>query len=187
MSFSKIFAATSSLALCLCVAACAEVPDNPTIDVMPTPGQSWESFSAQRNYCNQQASQRVGHAVGRSNTRGIIGGVVTTALGAGIGAAAGGGMGAALGAGAGALAGTAVGGYYSNSQNGDIQQSYNIAYVQCMQAYHNQESVVGYSAPSPAYVQGGRVPGRQVAPQPYGAYQQYQPPYQQPAYGAYQN
>lgn len=133
-----------SLGLCLSVAACAEVPSNPTIDVMPTAGQSWESFSAQRNYCNTQASQRVSHDVSRANTRGIIGGVITTALGAGIGAAAGGGMGAGLGAATGAFAGSAGGGYYSNSQNGGIQNEYNIAYVQCMQAYRNQDSVVGY-------------------------------------------
>lgn len=168
MFIAKAIAATSSLALCLTLAACADIPSNPTVDVMPPPGQSWESFSQQRQFCNQQASQRVGHDVSRANTRGIIGGVVTTALGAGIGAAAGGGMGAALGAGAGALAGTAGGGLYSGSQNSSIQQEYNIAYLQCMQAYRNQNSTIGYPQQSYGQQLQQQIPVPGAPYRPYG-------------------
>ena len=155
---------------CLLLSACAEMPDNPTVDVAPPPGTSWQAFSGQREYCKRQAEDRVRHSISRANTRGIIGGVVTTALGAGLGAAAGGAGGAAIGAGAGALAGTAGGGLYSNSENGSVQSAYNIGYLQCMRAAGSAPMPQGY----PQYQQ----QGWGVQQQPYGYRNQaaYAPP-----------
>lgn len=168
---SKILGLLASAGCCL-LSGCAEMPDNPTVDVSPAPGTSWQVFSAQREYCKRQAEDRVHHSISRANTRGIIGGVVATALGAGIGAAAGGGGGAGIGAAAGALAGTAGGGLYSNSANGGIQSAYNIGYLQCMRAS---------SAPPPqsypSYQQQQYQP-QQYQPQPYRP-QPYRPVYQQ--------
>lgn len=133
------------------LAACAQVPNNPTIDVVPMPGQSWTSFSANRDYCISEAKKRVSADAHRNNTTGILGGIATTVIGAGIGAAAGGGMGAAIGAGSGAFAGAAGGGMYSASGNSSLQQTFNIGYVQCMQATRGQNFVPAYGASQPGY------------------------------------
>lgn len=159
----KRMLAASSLGLCCLVTACAEVPDNPSVDVMPMPGQSYQDFQMQRDFCVKEARSRVKRTANRANTRGIVGGVVTGVLGAGIGAAAGGAGGAAIGGAAGALGGAAGGALYSGSSDGTIQNAYNIGYLQCMQASRNG----GYAMPrSPAYGQS-----------PYG-----QSSYQAPAY-----
>ena len=154
----------SALSLTLVLSACAEVPDNPSVDVMPAPGQSYQDFQMQRDYCVKEARERVGRTASRANTRGIIGGVVTTVLGAGLGAAVGGGTGAAIGAGAGAIGGAAGGGIYSSRSDDTIQNSYNIGYLQCMQAGRNG----GYAMPvSPNYGNSPYSP-RQMPQQGYG-------------------
>lgn len=112
--------------------ACAEVPNNPTVDVMPRPGETWQHFSMARDYCVSQAKNRVAATAHTNNIDGTLGALATTALGAGLGAAIGGGSGAAIGAGAGALGGAAGGGLYAGSGNTNIQQSFNMAYMQCM-------------------------------------------------------
>lgn len=171
---NKLVGAIAGAGCCL-LSACAEMPDNPTVDVAPPPGVSWQAFSGQREFCKRQAEERVHHSISRANTRGIIGGAVTTVLGAGLGAAAGGAGGAAIGAGAGALAGTAGGGLYSNSENSDIQSAYNIGYLQCMRA-GGAEIPHHVSQPYPQVNQG------------WGGVQQSYNPYQAPqGYGGYQS
>ena len=86
---NKLVGAIAGAGCCL-LSACAEMPDNPTVDVAPPPGVSWQAFSGQREFCKRQAEERVHHSISRANTRGIMGGAVTTVRGAGLGAAAGG-------------------------------------------------------------------------------------------------
>lgn len=121
----------------LMLAACAETPMGPTAMVLPGPGKDYATFSQEQNFCRSQAASSVNGQAERQNHRALLGGLATTALGAGLGAAAGGGVGAGIGAGAGALGGTLGGGAYSNSRQGGIQQQYDNAYVQCMIAYKN--------------------------------------------------
>lgn len=144
-----------SLSILAGLSACAEVPDYSTVDIMPPPGKTWQQFSSEKQYCYSQAKEAVGHQVDRTNNKAIIGGAVTTLLGAGIGAAAGGGIGAGIGAASGAFAGTAGGGIYSGDRNSNIQSAYNTVYLQCMRTYGNGVSNInavplGYSSQVPA-------------------------------------
>ncbi|GAN61124.1 hypothetical protein ACI01nite_09820 [Acetobacter cibinongensis] len=133
----KLKTASAFLLPALLLTACAETPMGPSVMVLPSQGKSYATFSQEQNFCRSQAATAVSGQAERQNHRAILGGLATTALGAGLGAAAGGGAGAAIGAGAGALGGTAGGGLYSNSKQGSLQNQYDNAYVQCMIAYKN--------------------------------------------------
>ena len=134
-------AAVAMLALSGCQPA---PPTGPTIAVMPGPHKTLSQFQSDdytcRGFAQNQTSQSQPAQTG-INSPGGTAAVTTvggTAAGALIGAAAGNaGMGAAIGAGAGLLGGAALGANKRNNQEMSMQQSYNIAYAQCMKTRGN--------------------------------------------------
>ncbi|MFT9383808.1 MAG: glycine zipper family protein [Acetobacter orientalis] len=133
------------MAALLSLAACAETPMGPSVQILPPPGKDYTVFQQEQQFCQSQAAQAVNGQAEHQNHKAIYGALAATALGAGLGAAAGGGAGAGIGAAAGALGGGAGGSYYSQSQQGGLQTQYDNAYVQCMIAYHNV--LPGYNNP----------------------------------------
>jgi hypothetical protein len=142
--------AAGALAL---LAGCAQTPMGPTVQVMPGPGKSFDSFRIDQMDCRGYAEQMVAGQAQNANNRAVGGAVLTTALGAalgaGIGAAAGNaGAGAAIGAGAGAAGGGLYGANASTNEQYGIQQQYDNAFAQCMYSKGNQ--VPGW-APQASY------------------------------------
>jgi uncharacterized protein YcfJ len=122
---------------------------------MPAPNKPFDVFQSDQAICRQYASNQIAGGAQQANNRQVGTAVVGTLLGAGLGAAIGGGRGAAIGAGAGALGGTAVGAGPAQGAQNNLQQSYNLAYAQCMYSHGNQ--VPGYAppgAPPPGYSPG---------------------------------
>lgn len=131
------------LAAPLLLAACAQTPMGPTVNVMPGPGRSFSDFQNDQLVCKNFAEQAVSGQAQNANLRGAGVAALGTVLGAGLGAAIGGGHGAAIGAASGALGGTGVGAYSSNSAQGSIQEQYNNAFAQCM--YTKGDQVPGFA------------------------------------------
>ncbi len=144
---ARRWAGSSGFALPLLLAACAQTPMGPTVQVMPGPGKPFEQFQTDQIVCKQFAEQAVSGQAQNANLRGVGAAALTTVLGAGLGAAIGGGQGAAIGAAGGALGGTGIGAATSSRTQGTIQDQYNNAYAQCM--YSKGDQVPGY-APAPA-------------------------------------
>jgi len=141
------------LAPILLLAACAQTPMGPTVQVMPGPGKPFDAFQNDQAVCKQFAEQTVAGQADNANARGVGAAALTTVLGAGLGAAIGGGRGAAIGAASGAGLGTGIGASTSSNAQYSIQQQYNNAYSQCM--YSRGNMVPGYgpmmSPPPPPY------------------------------------
>lgn len=138
------------------IAACAQTPLGPMVQVVPGPRKSFETFQADGAGCQQYAQGAVAGQAELANNRAIGGAVLSTVLGAGLGAAVGGGRGAGIGAAAGAGLGAAGGTGYSANAQGPIQAQYDNAYGQCM--YSHGHRVAGLPDP---------VPERQVVQQRY--------------------
>ena len=149
-----------TLALGACVAA---PPTGPGVAVMPGPGKTLAQFQQDDMTCRGYAQQQIGgvQPAQAANDSAVGSAVVGTGLGAAagalIGAAAGNpGVGAAAGAGAGLLLGSAAGANNAQASGAELQQRYDVGYMQCMAA------------------NGERVPPVQqaatYAPQPYPAY-----------------
>jgi uncharacterized protein YcfJ len=130
------------LAPVMLLAACAQTPMGPTVQVMPGPNKPFDVFQSDQSVCKQFAEQAVAGQAENANTRGVGAAALTTVLGAGLGAAIGGGQGAAIGAASGAGLGTGIGASTSANAQLSIQQQYNNAYAQCMYSRGNQ--VLGY-------------------------------------------
>ena len=132
------------LAGLLALGGCQPAPvTGPTIAVMPGPGKSLTQFQNNDYTCRQFAQNQsyAAPATGLNSAGGTTLG--TTAVGAAGGAllgAAGGnaGMGAAIGAGVGLLGGAAYSAHRNNQSHAATQQSYNIAYAQCMTTKGNR-------------------------------------------------
>ncbi len=122
----------ATLSGALLLAACAETPMGPTVQVLPGPGKSFASFQSDRAICQQFAEQAVRDQAQGANLRGLGTAALTTVLGAGLGAAIGGGQGAAIGAAGGALGGAGLGAVRSSNAQTAIQAQYDNAFVQCM-------------------------------------------------------
>jgi hypothetical protein len=151
----------------LLLAACAQTPMGPTVQVMPGPGKSFEAFQYDQAGCKQFAEQSVAGQAQNANLRGLAVGVVGTALGAGLGGAIGGGHGAGIGAAGGAIGGGALGASSSANAQVGIQQQYDNAYAQCM--YAHGDAVPGYGpmmVQSPAPPPPGYPPPRPGYPPP---------------------
>ena len=128
------FPAVALLALSGCQPS---LPTGPTIAVMPGPHKSLGQFQNDdavcRNFAQNQSYQPA--PTGLSSPAGTAAATTVggTAAGALLGAAGGNaGMGAAIGAGVGLLGGAAYGVHKSKQETASMQQSYNIAYAQCM-------------------------------------------------------
>jgi hypothetical protein len=130
------------LAPILLLAACAQTPMGPTVQVMPGPDKPFDAFQYDQSMCKQFADQAIAGQVQNANTQGVGAAALTTVLGAGLGAAIGGGRGAAIGAASGAGLGTGIGASTSSNAQLSIQQQYNNAYAQCM--YSKGNAVPGY-------------------------------------------
>ena len=130
------------------LAACAQAPLAPTVQVMPAPNKPFAAFQDDDAICRNYAAQSSAGVAESGNNQQVGSAVVGTLLGAGLGAAIGGGHGAAIGAGAGALGGTAYGSGAAAHGQLTAQQIYNNAYSQCMYSRGNQ--VPGSYAPAAA-------------------------------------
>jgi hypothetical protein len=132
-----------SLALGACVAA---PPVGPSVPVMPGPGKTLAQFQQDDLTCRGYAEQQIGGAqpAQAANDSAVSSAVVGTGIGAAagalLGAAAGNpGVGAAAGAGAGLLLGSAAGAQNAQYAGANLQQRYDLGYMQCMAA--NGENV----------------------------------------------
>jgi hypothetical protein len=122
----------AALACTLLVAACAQTPMGPTVQVLPGPNKTFSSFQNDQAICRQFAEQAVRDQAQGANLRGLGTAALTTALGAGLGAAIGGGSGAGIGAAAGALGGAGLGAMRTSNAQSSIQAQFDNAFAQCM-------------------------------------------------------
>ncbi len=160
-SFSGTFGLLTAGAL---LAACAQTPMGPMVNVMPGPGKSFDDFQTDQMVCKSFATNAVQGQAEAANKQAVVGGALSTlvgaGLGAGIGAAAGNaGAGAAIGAGSGAVLGGGFGAQGSAMRGGGIQAQYDNAFAQCMYTKGNQ--VPGFTpvnAPPPPPVAYGPGP-----------------------------
>lgn len=127
----------------MALAGCAvPTPTGPTVLVTAGKNVTPMAFQQQDAYCRQIASQRLNSASKQADnsntTKAVAGTVVGTAAGALLGAAAGSaGMGAAIGAGSGLLLGGGAAALGAGNSASNMQNQYNINYVQCMTSYGN--------------------------------------------------
>ena len=154
MRYLKHTSATVLLALGL--AACAETPAGPRVQVLPAQGKPFEVFAQEQAYCKQYAADQVNGQAQNANEKALVETVIGAALGAGIGGAVGGGHGAGVGAAVGGAGGALVGTGTSGQAHQSIQQQYDNAFSQCMYAKGNQiiqpaqpVRVIHYAAPPP--------------------------------------
>jgi len=133
----------TALSAVLLVAACAQNPMGPTVQVLPGPGKSFASFQNDQAICRQFADQAVRDQAQGANLRGLGTAAIGTVLGAGLGAAIGGGQGAAIGAAGGALGGAGLGAMRSSNAQASIQAQYDNAFVQCMFSLGNSVPSAG--------------------------------------------
>jgi hypothetical protein len=125
------------------LAACAQTPMGPTVQVLPGPNKSFADFQNDQAICRQFAQQAVGDQARGANLRGLGVAALTTALGAGLGGAIGGGSGAGIGAAAGAVGGAGLAGVQTSQAQNSIQAQYNAAFVQCMFSLGNSVPSMG--------------------------------------------
>ena len=136
----------------LVASGCASLPNGPSVMVLPGSGMTFEQFRNDDVLCQQFASFQVGGA--SANQAGMNSGVTSAAIGTVIGAAAGaaigGGGGAAIGAGTGLVGGSLVGTSTASSTMYDVQQRFDVAYIQCMYAKGHQVPVSGQFSGAPS-------------------------------------
>ena len=159
-------AALAALVLpALMMAGCAQTPMGPTVQVMPGPGKTLDTFAYEQGTCKQFAQNAVAGQSDSANNRGIGAAALTTVLGAGLGAAIGGGSGAAIGAAGGALGGTGIGASSSSNAQLSIQQQYDNAFAQCMYTKGNAVPGFGPMMMQPSgYQPSGYAPGGYAPP-----------------------
>jgi len=148
----RVFRTLSLSALAL-LGACATLPSGPAVMVLPGTGKSFTQFRADDFDCRQFAGTQVGATT--ANQAAADSGVKSAAVGALVGAAAGaaidGGRGAGVGAGTGLAVGTLAGTGAAASSAYDLQQRYDIAYIQCMYARGHKVPVTGsFTSSNPA-------------------------------------
>ena len=149
---TKKFALSASVLLAL--SACAATPMGPTVQVMPGPGKSMDTFRMDNAECKSFAQSQVQGQAEVSNQRAAgtaaVGLLAGAALGALVGSAYGNaGAGAAIGAGAGLGGAGAVGANNQSYDQANIQQQYDNAFSQCM--YTKGDQVPGYAPQSAGY------------------------------------
>jgi hypothetical protein len=138
----------------LALGACTTMPTGPGVMALPGTGKSFDQFRLDDMDCRQYASSQVGGTT--ADQAAVDSGVRSAAIGTPVGAVAGAAMGgnssgAAAGAGAGLLVGTLAGTGTGQASGYNVQQRYDIGYVQCMYAKGHKVPVSGrYTAPSPA-------------------------------------
>jgi hypothetical protein len=136
------------------LAACAQIPNGPSVAVMPPPGKPFDLFVADDQLCRNYATQSIGgtSAQQAAAASAVTSAAVGTALGAAVGALAGGHNSVGGGAAVGAVAGTAVGLGQADYAGHTVQRRYDIAYQQCMYSRGNLmpgQSAASYQAAPP--------------------------------------
>lgn len=136
---------TCALATPLLLAACASIPDGPSIASLPGDGKSFDQFRSDDFECRQYAASSTGGTSPSDAQADSVAksAVVGTAVGALAGAALGGRGGVGAGAGVGLLAGALAGSAAGNRSGYTVQQRYDNAYVQCMYAKGDKVPVAG--------------------------------------------
>jgi outer membrane lipoprotein SlyB len=121
-------------ALPLLLAACATVPDGPSIMALPGTGKAPQQFNSDEAYCRQIALQQSGGSSANQNA--VDSQVRSATLGTLLGAAAGAMMGenhsAGVGAGTGLVFGALAGADAADRAAYTTQQRYDVSYAQCM-------------------------------------------------------
>ncbi|HEY4163564.1 MAG TPA: YMGG-like glycine zipper-containing protein, partial [Dongiaceae bacterium] len=144
--------------LCLfSLSACiSEAPTGPSMPAMPGQGKTLAQFQQDDATCRQFADSRTGISPGAAANQSAVGSaVVGTLVGAAAGALIGTAFGnpaagAAIGGGAGLLTGTSAGMDNAAISAGGVQQSYDVAYQQCMTTNGNNTQLAQtYAAPQP--------------------------------------
>jgi len=119
--------------------ACAT---GPSVMVLPGTGKSFEQFRADDAVCRQWAAGQIGTTLGQGSTESAkSGAAIGAAGGAAVGTADG--TPATQGAEAGVLGGTAVGASAAGGASLDVQDRYDMTYMQCMYARGNQIPIPG--------------------------------------------
>jgi hypothetical protein len=142
----------------LVLGAYAVDPGPPSVRVLPRTGIDLAQFQYEDATCLGYALQQIAYgspqqaASGSAVGSAAIGTAVGGAAGAAVDAAAGGtGTGAAIGAGTGLLVGSAVGTSAVHASAGVQQQTYDIAYAQCMASSADPLQVFSVAWPYDAY------------------------------------
>jgi len=123
----------SASIFCLLLAGCAQTPLGPTVQVMPGPGKTFETFQNDQALC-KGLRRRSGEGPGRrgepagSGCRGLDHGVGRRARAAAGSFSGMAGQGAGLGAASGALVGAGIGAQNSSMEQMGIQQQYDNAF-----------------------------------------------------------
>lgn len=126
------------------LAGCVHVPVGPSVMALPGRSKDFDAFRYDDAVCRDWASQQVGISTNRAAndttlSGAAVGTVVGAAAGAAIGAASGNpATGAAVGAGTGLLGGTLIGASNAEATRYNVQQRYDMAYLQCMYAKGHQ-------------------------------------------------
>lgn len=134
------------------VAACAVIPEGPSVRVLPAPGKPFEVFMSEDQMCRGFAQSQVGSTQEAANTAAVGSAVVGTAVGAAAGALIGGHQGAGVGAGIGLVGGSAIGAGESSRTAYGMQRRYDYAYEQCMYSKGNLlpgQTIPAYTPPPP--------------------------------------
>jgi outer membrane lipoprotein SlyB len=120
--------------LALLLAACATVPEGPSVMALPGSGKGMDQFRADDAYCRDFALQMSGGKTANQNAAdsGVRSAALGTVLGAAAGAAIGGERGAGVGAGTGLLMGGLAGTEAGERSSYGTQRRYDNAYIQCM-------------------------------------------------------
>ncbi len=144
-----------AVALLGALAACASIPNGPSVAVMPAPGKSFEQFNAEDNVCRQFAQNSIGTSASQAATDSEVKSIaVGTAIGAVAGVLGGGGhQSAGSGAAVGMLGGAAIGSGEAQYSGREAQRRYDIAYEQCMYAKGNQLPQASAYRPRVIYAQ----------------------------------
>ncbi|WP_394754062.1 glycine zipper family protein [Crenothrix sp.] len=134
-----------SVAFAVIITGCVSLPTGPSVMVLPGSGMSFDRFRNDDVICQQFATFQVGGKTPNqaATTSGVTSAVIGTGLGAAAGAAIGGGSGAAIGAGTGLVGGSLVGTGMASDSIYDLQQRFDIAYIQCMYSKGHQVPVSG--------------------------------------------
>ena len=157
-------AAGLTLAAALLLAACASVPDGPSVLVLPGSGKSFEQFRADDQDCRQYARLQAGGATPKQAAidSGVKSAVVGTAVGAVAGGIIDGRSGAAVGAGTGLLFGSMAGAGAAQGSARSAQWRYDVGFQQCMYAKGHKVPV----AASRFHAEPARLPRGAYAPPP---------------------
>jgi len=166
---TRVFSVIAGVVL---LAACAQIPNGPSVAVMPPPGKPFDLFVADDQLCRNYATQSIGgtSASQSAAASAVTSAAVGTALGAAVGAIAGGHNSVGTGAAVGAVAGSAIGLGEADVSGRSVQRRYDIAYQQCMYARGNllpgQSAAAYHALPPPPPAPMGAPPPPPGSPPP---------------------